>query len=304
MARIGIIGSGNVGTNVGFFVAEQGIADVSLYDIQDGIAKGKSLDMMEAAPIRKYRTKITAAGSLAEIHGADIIVVAVGSVRTPGMSRDDLKDKNLPVIKELAEQLRHAPGVIILVTEPVDILIPEFIRISCLSPMRVMGLVGVLHSTRLRYILSRELGVSAEDVAAQVIGRDSKDMLPLYSHCTVGGIPIELLLDTKQLDAVTEELVNAGDSIVQLAQRSSSYYAPSAAAADLCHDILKNTGAIRSVSHLFQDAYGIRDVAMSLPCKIGKNGIEQVFQPQLTPEQLQHLHNGAKELASLASVSP
>lgn len=300
MARIGIIGSGNVGTNTAFFAAEKGVGDVYLYDIQEGLAKGKSLDMMEAAPIRKYRTRVQAAESLAQIHDADIVVVAAGSVRTPGMSREDLFETNLPTISELALELRHAPGVVILATEPVDLLLPEFVRISCLSPLRVLGLGGILHSTRLRYLLSRELGVAAEDVVAQVIGRDSRTMIPLYSHCSVGGIPVELLLTKDQLEKITEELRDAGDHIVELAQRSSAYYAPSAAAADLCEAIIKNTGAIHSLSHLFQGAFDISGVAMSLPCRIGRNGIEQIMAPRLSPDHEKQITQSAAELQSLA----
>jgi malate dehydrogenase len=289
-----------VGTNTAFFIAEKGIGDVMLYDIQEGLAKGKSLDMMEAAPIRKYRTKVQAADSIAQIHDADILVVAAGSVRTPGMSREDLFEVNLPIITNIALQLRHAPGVVVIATEPVDLVLPEFVRISCLSPLRVVGLGGILHSTRLRYMLSRELGVAAEDVVAQVIGRDSRTMMPLYSHCSVGGIPVELLLSPQQLAALTVELVDAGDHIVELAQRSSAYYAPSAAAADLCEAMVKNTGAIHSLSHVFQGAFGISGVAMSLPCRIGKNGIEQIMVPRLTQEQERQIQDSAKQLVSLA----
>lgn len=301
MAKIGIIGSGNVGTNVAFFVAERSIADVALLDIKEGLAKGKSLDMLEAAPIRNYRIKMHPAETVQELHDADILVIALGAVRRPGMTREDLRDENLPVIRELAVQLRHAPGIVIFATEPVDILIPEFVKISCLSPLRVLGLGGVLHSTRLRYLIGQELGISPEDVVTQVIGRNSNSMIPLFSHTSISGIPADILLTKDQQTTITQTLKSSGDQIVELAQRSSSYYTPSAVAADLCEDILKNTGAIRSVSHLIQGAYGVSDVAMSLPVRLGKNGIEQVYVPKLSAEEEKAFIAGAKELKTLAA---
>lgn len=300
MSKIGIIGSGNVGTNVAFFAAERGIADLALLDIKEGLAKGKSLDMLEAAPIRNYRVKMQAAEHIQEIHDADIIVIAVGAVRKPGMTREDLRDENLPLIRDLAVQLRHAPGVVIFATEPVDILIPEFVKLSCLSPLRVLGLGGVLHSTRLRYLIAKELGISPEDVVTQVIGRNSKDMIPLFSHTSISGIPATILLSVDQQKSIAQTLESSGDQIVELAQRSSSFYTPSAVAADLCEDILKNTGAIRSVSHMIQGAYGVQGVAMSLPVRLGKNGIEQVYVPKLSAEEEKAFVTGAKELKALA----
>jgi malate dehydrogenase len=301
MAKIGIIGSGNVGTNVAFFAAERGIADVVLLDIKDGLAKGKSLDMLEAAPIRNYRIKMQAAETIQEVHNSDILVVAIGAVRRPGMTREDLRDENLPLIRDLAVQLRHAPGVVIFATEPVDILIPEFVRLSCLSPLRVLGLGGVLHSTRLRYLIAKELGISPEDVVTQVIGRNSKSMIPLFSHTSISGIPANILLTKKQQQIIAETLESSGDQIVELAQRSSSYYTPSAVAADLCEDIIKNTGAIRSVSHVIQGSYGIQGVAMSLPVRLGKNGIEEIYVPKLSAEEEKAFVAGATELKTLAA---
>ncbi|NCN04539.1 MAG: malate dehydrogenase [Spirochaetales bacterium] len=300
MPRIGVIGSGNLGTNLGFFAAEKGISDVILYDIQDGLAKGKSLDMLEAAPIRRYKTKLTAAGSIQELYDADIVVLALGAVRKPGMTRDELRDENLPLIREMASALRHAPGIVILATEPVDILLPEFVRLSGMSPRRVLGLGGFLHSTRLRYLIGKELGVSPEDVVTQVIGRNGSDMIPLFSHTSIGGIPGTILLTAAQQKSLAQKLAKAGDEILELAQRSTSYYAPAQVAAELCEDILKNTGAIRSVSQVLDGAYGIRGVAMSLPSRITKNGIEEVYLPKLTKDEEKNFVDSAAALAKLA----
>jgi malate dehydrogenase len=293
---IGVIGSGNVGANTAFFLAERGVDDVRLYDVQEGVAKGKALDMMEAAPIRGYRTKISGVDSLGPIKEADVIVVAAGSVRKPGMRREDLLEANRGAVSAVARELRGYAGKVIVVTEPVDLLTTLFLRESELPPAHVLGLGGCLDSTRLRYLLAEELSVSPDNVTALVVGRHSDGMIPLADYCRVSGVPVDRLLGPERIQALFAATRDAGSLIVDLAQRASAFYGPSAVAADLAEAIVQDKHSIASVSLMFTGQYGIEGVAMSLPAVIGRGGIEKVLSPRLTGIQEELLRMSAEDL--------
>jgi malate dehydrogenase len=299
MANIGIIGSGNVGANTAFFIAERNVAHVVLYDIQEGLSTGKALDMMEAAPVRGYDVRIQGTDRLEHVLANDIVIITAGSVRKPGMKREDLYGENAELITELAKSMAGSAAKIIMVSEPVDLLTALFVKESGMDRRQVMGLGGVLDSTRLRYLISQELGVTTENVQATVIGRHSDAMIPLRRYCTVSGVPIGQLIASDRIEELFEETRNAGNLIVDMAQRASSYYGPSAAATDLAQAVNMNTGRIMSVSMMLTGEYGIDGVAMSLPAVLGRNGIEQVMLPQLSGEEKQKLTRSAEDLKSM-----
>lgn len=299
MANIGIIGSGNVGANTAFFIAEHNVAHVVLYDIQEGLSTGKALDMMEAAPVRGYDVRIQGTDRLEHVLANDIIIVTAGSVRKPGMQREDLYSENAGVIRELAKSMSGSSAKVIMVSEPVDLLTALFVEESGLDRRQVMGLGGVLDSTRLRYFIAEELGVTTENVQATVIGRHADAMIPLPRYCTVSGVPVTQLMPSDRLEELFDETRNAGSLIVDMAQRASSYYGPSAAATELAQAVNMNTGRIMTVSMMLRGEYGIDGVAMSLPAVIGRNGIEQVMLPQLTDAEQQKLAASAEDLKTM-----
>ena len=301
MSHVAIVGSGNVGANTAFFIAERGVTDVLLYDVRDGLAAGKALDMMEAAPVRRYRNRLAAAKSLEEIAGAQVVIVTAGAVRQPGMRREDLFCSNIPLVRELAPRIASLcpDAVVLLVTEPIDLVTALFQRVSGLERGRVIGLGGCLDAARLRFAIARELGVSQEDVTALVMGRHSPEMMILPRYCTVSGVPVPQLMAPDRLEKVIEETRAAGDLIVQLAQRSSAYYAPSAAAAELVDAVHMDLRRLFSVSLVLQGEYGVSGVAMSLPAAIGKGGAERVFTPGLEPEELERLLYAARALEAV-----
>ena len=301
MHYVTVIGSGNVGANTAFFIAERGITDVALYDIRDGLAKGKGLDMMEAAPIRKYRNRIWEAQSLEVVGETETVILTAGSVRTPGMKREDLFEANRPIVSELAPELaRLAPQAKFLVaTEPVDLITTEFVKRSGLDRSRVMGIGGCLDVTRVRYFAAQELGLSPENISATVIGRHSDAMIVMLRYCSVSGLPLTSLLSEEQQRKIVEQTRRAGDLIVNMAQRSSAFYAPSAAIADLVDAIHMDLRRITCVSLLFDGEYGISGVAMSLPAVIGRNGIERVITPRLTEQEHEQLGSSAGQLQKI-----
>ena len=298
MANIGIIGSGNVGANTAFFIAEKVVGDVLLHDIQEGLSKGKALDMMEAAPVRGYRTEIQGTDNLEEVLKAPIIIVAAGAVREPGMKREDLFDRNKETISELARSMKGSSSVVLLATEPVDLLTAVFVRESGLPRSQVLGLGAILDATRLRYLIADELGVAMDNVATTVIGRHSDAMIPLPDYCTVSGVPVGKLLTRERLDELFEKTRRAGDLIVEMAQRANSYYAPSAAACDVAEAVHRNTRRIMSLSIVLDGEYGLKGVAMNVPVVVGRNGAERVMLPNLSAAEESQIKQSADNLSA------
>lgn len=299
MANIGIIGSGNVGANSAFFIAERNIANVSLYDVQDGLAFGKALDMMEAAPVRGYQRQIAGVKAMDELMGHEAVVLAAGTVRSPGMKREELYEANASIIDELAQGLQNYGGVVINAIEPVDALTTRFVERSGLPWNKVVGLGSILDAARLRYLVSEKTGVTAENIVAMVVGRHSDAMIPLAEYTKISGVPLTQLLNHKEIEAVFDDLRKAGDLIVEMARRASAYYGPSAVVADIAKAIAWDTRAVLPVSFVWQGQYGVDGVAMGLPVILGRRGIERVLEPELTNEQKSALVSSAEELKTL-----
>ena len=298
MATVGIIGSGNTGANAAFFIAEKGSAHVLLYDIKEGLSTGKALDLMEAAPVRTYRTKITGTDSLDEVLSLPVIIIAAGSVRKPDMKREELFEENVMVIRELAKALkgRRDKARIIVVTEPVDLLTTVFTLESGLPREVVLGLGGLLDSTRLRFAIARDLDVSVEDVSALVIGRHNEEMIGLPNYSTVSGVPVLNLMLPEQFGSLMDETRKAGDFIAGLAKRSTAYYAPSASIAELTDAMVRDTRRLLPVSLMLQGEYDVKGVAMSLPCVVGSEGVLRIHLPELQDADLERFRMSAQKM--------
>jgi malate dehydrogenase len=300
MSRVSIIGGGNVGANAGFFIAEKGVTDVLLVDILPGLARGKMLDIMEGAPIRRYRNMLSGSDSIEDIKGSQLVVLAAGAIRTPGMRREDLFTANAGLIRSLAPQIaRLAPeSTVVIATEPVDSLTCLFVQASGMPRTRVLGLGGILDSTRFRVLIARELDVSSEIVSAMVIGRHSDDMICLPRYSSVAGVPLPLLLSAERIASIIEETRTAGDLVVEMAKRSSSYYAPSAAVAELADSVHMNLNRVFPVSIMLQGEYGVDDAALSLPAVIGEKGVARVLVPELTAKEKSVFLESARKVAA------
>jgi len=284
MKRISIIGSGNVGTNTAFFIAERRATDVLLVDIKDGIAAGKSLDLMEAGPVRGYVTAIRGTVKIEDIAGSDIVIIAAGRVRKPGERREDLYRDNAPTVRGIAEQVRrHAPGAVVInIVEPVDLLTLLVQETLAVDRFKVMGVGGLLSATRIRYLVSKALGISPREVTGLIIGPHHPSMLFLRDTIRVSGIPAAALLGEQRLLQLIEDARNAGDTILQLAQRSTSYYAPSSAAAVLVDAIVCNTRALLPVSVRCEGEYGVHGLAIGVPAFVGEKGVDRILELKLS----------------------
>jgi malate dehydrogenase len=305
MKKVGIIGSGNVGANAAFFIAENHTASVTLVDTKEGLSVGKSLDMLEAGPIRHYDTDINGADSIEGIRGSDIVVIAAGRVRAPDQSRDDLFKENSQPLLQVCEDIKKlAPdSVVINVMEPVDMITLLAQKSLGFDRGRVLGVGGLLSSMRLRYFISNELGVSSREVTGIVIGPHRPTMVFLRDTIRVSGIPVDRLLPTEKIDSILSEVRKAGDDILHMAQLSTAYYAPSAAVAGLAAAIARDSKEILPVSLRLQGEYGLGGVAMSVPAQIGSNGVDRIVAVKMSQAETRELVDAANDLcASLARV--
>ena len=300
MKKVSIIGSGNVGVNSAFFIAEQAAAHVTLVDIQEGISEGKALDLMEAAPIRGYRTHIKGASDINAIEGSDVVVIAAGLIRTPGHDRGEHFKENADIVKQLcADIVRLAPDAIVLVaTEPVDAMVQVVIEATGFKRTRVMGIGGLLDSTRMAHFVADEMGVSARDVTAMVIGSHTNKMVPLHEFTRINGIPIAQLVGQEMVERIVEETREAGEIITDLAKRSTAYYAPSAAITKAVEAICIDTHSVLPMSVMLEGEYGVEGVALSVPCKVGANGVEEILDVQLAEDHLEAFRASAEPVRS------
>ena len=298
--RVAVIGGGgNVGASVGAYLAESGLADVVLIDILEGVPQGKALDLTQAGPLRGANAVLIGSNSLDDVRGADVVVVTAGFPRKPGMSRSDLLKRNADIVRNAGEAVRkHAPqSVLVLVTNPLDVMSYLAFRTTGFPKQRVLGMAGVLDSARFRAFVARALEVAAEDVQAMVLGGHGDSMVPLPRYTTVAGIPLPDLLSAEEIQELSDRTRNGGAEIVQLLQSGSAYYAPAASVVEMVRSILLDEKRVLPCSVLLQGEYGLSDVFLGVPCVLGQRGVERVLELQLNGEEKKSLH------ASAAAVS-
>ncbi len=287
MKKISIIGAGNVGANAAFYIAEKNFADVMLMDIVKGKAKGKALDLMEAAPIRSYDAKISGSDDFKDITGSDVVIITAGYVRKAAMSRLDLLEENIKVIDPIiAEIKKYTPdAIVVIVTEPVDTLTYYTWKKGGFDAKKVVGMAGVLDTTRLREFISKELQVSTTDTTAIVLGGHHDYMVILPRYARVEGIPITELLPKERVAKIIKRTREAGTEILSYLKTATAHYAPAAAIAEMAEAFIKDTKRILCVSACLQGEYGINDLCLGVPAIIGAQGVEKIIELQLTLEE-------------------
>jgi malate dehydrogenase len=306
--KVTVVGGGFVGSTTAQRIHDAGLADVVLTDILEGVPAGKALDMAESAPILgtdAHSTGIsTNTGDYRETANSDIIVITAGFPRKPGMSRDDLLKANYDVIKAVVEAVvKLSPGaILIMVTNPLDAMAQAALKISGFSKNRVIGMAGVLDSSRMSTFVAAELGVSVENVHSFVLGGHGDDMVPLARYSTVAGIPLPELLPKDKLDAIITRTRKGGAEIVNLLKTGSAYYAPSAAVAEMVESILKDKKKILPCAAYLEGEYGIHGLFVGVPVKLGARGIEQIIEIKLTPDEKAALDKSAASVRELVSV--
>ena len=283
--KISVIGAGHVGATAAQRLAEKKLAqEVVLVDIVEGIPQGKGLDMWESSPIEGFDGKIIGTNDYADTANSDIVIVTAGLARKPGMSRDDLRDKNAGIIKGVTEQVaRYSPQTkIIMVTNPLDVMTYVAFKVSGFEPTRVFGQAGILDTARYRTFLSMETGISVRDIQAMVLGGHGDDMVPLPRYTTISGIPISHFVSNERLEAIIERTRKGGGEIVKFLKAGSAYYAPSAAAVEMAEAVVHDAKRLLPCSAWLTGEFGIHDTYAGVPVVLGKNGIEKIVEIDLS----------------------
>ena len=302
--KVTVVGAGNVGATTAQRIAEADLADVVMVDIAADLATGKALDMMEAAPVLGFNAKISGGGDYAPTAGSDICVVTAGLARKPGMSRDDLLKKNTEITEGVVKELvKHSPDtILILVTNPLDAMCEVARRVSKFPRQRVFGMAGVLDSARMRLFIAEELKVSVEDVDAFVLGGHGDTMVPLPRFSTVNGIPLPELLAADRIEAINQRTRQGGAEIVNYYKTGSAYYAPSASVLDMVAAILLDKKKILPCAAYLEGEYGLQGLFVGVPCKLGRAGLEEVIQLELTADEKAQLASSASAVRGLVEA--
>jgi malate dehydrogenase len=302
--KITVVGGGNVGASAAINLAMKELGDVVLVDVVEGVPQGKGLDMAQMGPIEGYDVQLTGANDYAPTANSDVVVITAGLARKPGMSRDDLLIANYEVVKSVTENIaKHSPNaILVLVTNPLDAMCTVAHHVSKFPKHRVVGMAGVLDSARFRTFIAMELNVSVENVTAVVLGGHGDTMVPVTRLSNVSGIPLSELIPADRLAAIVDRTRTGGAEIVKYLKTGSAYYAPSAAAVEMVESILKDKKKVLPCAALLEGEYGIKGLFVGVPVKLGRNGVEKIYEMQLTAEEKAMLAKSAASVQELVDV--
>ena len=303
--KISLIGAGNIGGELAALCAKKQLGDVVLFDIPSrvGVAKGKALDLEQNSAILGYDAKITGTADWADCAGSDVLIITAGIPRKPGQSRDDLVATNLPIIRDVADNAKkHCPeAFVIVISNPLDAMVYEFMRRTGFDSKKVVGMAGVLDSARFALFLAREAGVSIKDVRPMVLGGHGDDMVPILSACTINGIPAQHLIAKDALDAIIKRTRGGGGEIVQL-MGTSAFYAPATSAVAMAESYLLDQKRLLPCAAYLTGQYGYNDLYMGVPVVIGAGGVEKIIELSLTEDEKAMLAKSAKSVQGVVDV--
>jgi malate dehydrogenase len=302
--KITVIGAGNVGATCAHRLADKQLGDVVLIDILEGVPQGKALDLLEAGPIEGYDVRVKGTNDYADTANSDVVVMTAGFPRKPGMSRDDLLKANYEVVKGTIEKVAKVSpeAFLIIVTNPLDAMAQTALKVSGFSKNRVIGMAGVLDTARFRTFIAEALNVSVQNVQGFVLGGHGDTMVPVPRYTTVAGIPVGELMPKDKLDAIIDRTRKGGGEIVSYLKTGSAFYAPSAAAVEMVEAIFHDRKKILPCAAYLEGEYGINGLYVGVPVKLGKNGIEEIIQINLTAEEQAALQKSADSVKELVTV--
>ncbi|MGI9060648.1 MAG: malate dehydrogenase [Ktedonobacteraceae bacterium] len=303
-SKITVVGAGFVGSTLVQRLAERDYADIVMFDIVPNMPQGKALDMLQAGPVLGYDSLVTGTNDYADTADSNIVVVTSGFPRKPGMTRDDLVKKNQEIIEQVTKQVvKYSPNcIMIMVTNPLDAMVQLAYRVSGFPRNRIMGMAGVLDTARFRTFIAQEVGASVRDVQAYVLGGHGDTMVPLARMCTVAGVPISQLISSERIEQIVQRTRDGGAEIVKLLGTGSAYFAPSASVLQMVDAILLDKKMIMPCAVYLQGEYGIRDLFVGVPAKLGAEGVEQVIEVELSESEQALLQKSADAVKELVEV--
>jgi len=299
MKKITIIGAGNVGATTAQRIAEKELTEeIILLDVIEGIPQGKALDILQSSPVESFNSKIRGTNNYTDTKNSDIIIITAGLARKPGMSRDDLLLANADIVKSVTEKsVENSPqAIIIVVSNPLDVMTYVSFKVSGFERHRVVGMAGILDSARFRTFIAEELDISINDIDAMVLGGHGDSMVPLVRYTTVSGIPLSELLSKDKIDKLVKRTRNGGIEIVNYLKTGSAYYAPSSAAVEMVEAIVKNKKRVLPCSVFLNGEYGLENVFCGVPIRLGKEGVLNIIELKLLPEELNALQKSAEDV--------
>lgn len=299
--KVTVVGGGNVGATAAHYIVNKQLADVVLVDIVEGLAKGKALDMMQSAIVENFDTQIVGSDNYEETNNSDVIVITAGIARKPGMSRDDLLNTNAKIVSSVVKEVveRSPQAIIVVVSNPLDVMTYLAWKESGLDAKRVIGMAGVLDSGRYACFLAEAIGCSIKDVRPMVLGGHGDTMVPVPEYSTVNGIPITHLLPSETIEAINERTKHGGAEIVKYLKTGSAFYAPAASAVAMVEAILLDSKRVLPCCAYLNGEYGLNDLYCGVPIKIGKNGVEEILNLELSDNSLDALQTSAKAVRDL-----
>lgn len=302
--KISIIGSGNVGGATAQWLTSENLGDLVLFDRSEGIAKGKALDLLQASAVTNFSGSIIGTADYNDTKDSDILVVTAGAARKPGMSRDELLKINTEIVKDVVS--KSAPlspnAILIVVTNPLDAMVFAAWKASGFPPQRVIGMAGILDSSRMRTFIAQELGVAAQDVTAMVLGGHGDTMVPVMRLANVNGTPLTALLSKEKIEAIVERTRNGGAEIVQLLQTGSAFYAPGVAIMEMCKAILHDEKRVLPCAAYLDGEYGVRGFFIGVPVMLGRGGIEKIIEIPLNPEEKAAFEKTVSHVSALVEL--
>ena len=302
--KITVVGAGFVGSTCAHWAASKELGDVVLVDINEGAAKGKSLDLFEASPIEGFDARLTGTSHYKNTAGSDLVIITAGLPRKPGMSRDDLLSSNAKIMKSVCDGIKeYCPqAIVIIVSNPLDAMCFVAKKVLGFPKERIIGMAGVLDSARFRSFVAEATGVSVKDIHAFVLGGHGDTMVPMPRHCSVGGVPLTEMLSTDQIESIVERTRKGGAEIVGLLKTGSAYYAPSASAVEMAEAILKDQNRILPCAAFLEGEYGVQDMFLGVPCQLGGQGLVKVIELKLNETEKTGLQNSIKAVKELTTA--
>ncbi|MBE0461054.1 MAG: malate dehydrogenase [Candidatus Aminicenantes bacterium] len=302
--KVSVIGAGHVGEVTAFKIAEKELSDVVLLDVIEDMPIGKGLDMLEGGPVGKYDSKIIGTNSYKDTANSDIVVITAGKPRTPGMSRDELVESNFNIVKPVTESvIKHSPNaILIVVSNPLDAMAYTAYKVSGFPKNRVVGMAGILDTTRFCSFIAMELNVSVENIQALVLGGHGDTMVPIVRYTTISGIPLTHFLPQDRIDEIVDRTRKGGGEIVKYLKTGSAYYAPALAVTEMVESIIKDKKKILPCAAYLEGEYDINDLYFGVPVKLGTNGVEEIIEIELTNEEKTAIKNSEQAVRSVIDI--
>ena len=302
-AKISLIGAGNIGGVLAQLAAQRELGDVVLFDVVEGLPQGKALDLSHASALAQTDVRILGTTDYADTANSDLYIVTAGLARKPGMSRDDLLATNLKIIRDVSENIkRYSPGaIVIVVSNPIDVMVWALKEITGFPRERVLGMAGVLDSSRFRYFIAEKLGVSVRDVVAVVLGGHGDSMVPLPRYCSVSGIPLQRLMDQPTIDAIVKRVQGAGGEIVGLLKTGSAFFSPAQSVIEMAESILRDQKRVLPCAVYLDGEYGVSGIYMGVPVQLGAGGVERIFELELNASEQALLKKSSEHVQGVIS---